>query len=144
MSETITIRILGPADAAVLLNVAAGVFDGPVIAEHTARFLTSAEHEMVVALAGDLVVGMASGVAYYHPDKAPQFWINEVGVGDDWQRLGIASRLVKAILARARGRGCVYHWLATETDNTPARALYLSLGGSEETRVVLFDWDDED
>lgn len=144
MSETITIRILGPADAAVLSNVAPGVFDGPVVAEHTARFLASPDHEMAVALVGDLVVGMASGVVYYHPDKASQFWINEVGVGDDWLRRGIATRLMTAILARARARGCVYHWLGTETENAPARALYRKLGGSEETEIVLFDWDDED
>jgi ribosomal protein S18 acetylase RimI-like enzyme len=124
--------------------VAAGVFDGPIVTEHTARFLASAEHEMAVALAGDLVVGMASGVAYYHPDKAPQFWINEVGVGDDWLRQGIATKLITAILKRARERGCVYHWLGTETDNLAARALYRKLGGTEETDIVLFDWDDED
>ena len=144
MAETITIRLLGPADAAVLSHVAAGVFDGPVVAEHTARFLASPEHEMVVAMAGHLVVGMASGLVYYHPDKPAQFWVNEVGVADDWLRRGIAARLVTAILERARARGCQYCWLATETDNAPARALYRKLGGSEETQVVLFDWDDED
>jgi ribosomal protein S18 acetylase RimI-like enzyme len=39
-----------------------------------------------------------------------------------------------------RARGCEAFWLATETDNTPALALYRKLGGTAET-FVGFDWD---
>ena len=143
MGETITIRRLGPEDAGVLRRVAEGVFDLAVDPKHTARFLGAETHEMVVALADGLVVGMASGIVYYHPDKPPQFWINEVGVGDAWLRRGIGTRLVAAILDVAWARGCVCAGLGTETENAAARALYRKLGGREAEGLVLFEWGED-
>ena len=140
MGQKITIRRLGPEDAPVLNRVAAGVFDLPVDPAHTAAFLAERTHEMAVALVDGLVVGMASGVVFYHPDKPPQFWINEVGVGDAWLRRGIGTRLVEAILKLGKERGCAYAWLGTEADNAPARGLYRKAGGRETGGMVIFDW----
>jgi hypothetical protein len=40
-----------------------------------------------MATAGDTVVGFASAVHYVHPDKAPELWINEVGVAEPGDRI---------------------------------------------------------
>lgn len=64
-----TIRILGPADAAVLDRVAPQVFDNAVDPRRAAEFLADPRHHLAVALDADVVVGMASGVHYVHPDK---------------------------------------------------------------------------
>ncbi|MDJ0627065.1 MAG: GNAT family N-acetyltransferase [Rhodobacter sp.] len=141
--QTITIRRLGPEDARVLDRVAKGVFDLAVDPDHTAAFLASEAHEMVVALADGLVVGMASGVVYLHPDKPPQFWINEVGVGDDWLRRGIGTRLMTAILAVGHERGCGYAWLGTEAGNAAARGLYRKAQGRETEGLVIFEWGED-
>ena len=138
--DPITFRRLRPEDAAVLSRVAADTFDHAVRADYLTPFLASDLHEMVVALEGDLVVGIASGVVYFHPDKPAQFWINEVGTSDAWQRRGIGLRLVNALLEVARLRGCRTVWLGTEADNGPARALYRRAGAREVPGLVMYDW----
>ena len=96
--STIEIRKLGPGDAAVLENVAPGVFDAPVRPELAERFLATPTYRIFVALAGDLVVGMATGFTYFHPDKDEEFFVNELGVDDAWRRRGIGASLLRAIL----------------------------------------------
>lgn len=141
--QAITIRSLGPGDAAVLDRVAPGVFDNAIDADAVARFLAADTHHIVVALAGDLVVGMATGLVYHHPDKLPQFWVNEVGTGDGWLQRGVAARTLQALLDIAREQGCRYIWLGTESDNAAARGLYRKLGADEIEGLVIYEWDDE-
>jgi len=86
------------------------------------------------------VVGMASAVDYVHPDKAPQLWINEVGVAPSHQQRGIGRRLLDALLAHGRTLGCTEAWLGTEPDNAPARRLYEGTGSSPET-FILYAFD---
>jgi aminoglycoside 6'-N-acetyltransferase I len=126
---TLDIRRLGPADATVLQHVAPGVFDDPVDPRWTAEFLADARHHLVVAIDEGVVVGMASAVHYVHPDKAPQLWINEVGVAPSHHRRGIARRLLEVLLAHGRTLGCTEAWVGTEHDNTAARALYAGTSG---------------
>ena len=146
MGEAITIRALGPADLDLLLTLPDGVFDHPVLPEQAAAFLADPGHEMVVALVDGIPVGFASATVLLHPDKPPALFVNEVGVRDDWRRRGIATRLMKRLIALGRDRGCVGTWLGTEPDNEPALGLYRKLGG-EELMIVGFAWDgafDED
>ena len=171
----ISVRILGPADAGVLDRVAAGVFDGPVVAAHRDRFLATENHVIIVALSHDgpdesapesdpdsatgsnsettgtntgsadsdapLVVGMATGVYYCHPDKPETLWVNEVGTGDDWRRRGIARKLMTALFAHAKARGVVEAWLGTENDNHAARGLYETLEPEEEEPFILYEFE---
>lgn len=139
--EEISIRLLGPADAAVLDRVADEVFDGPVRADWARAFLDAGNHLIAVAVAGETVVAMATGVIYVHPDKPPQLWVNEVGTGADWRRRGLASRCLRALLAEAHARGCIEAWLGTEEDNTAARALYRALDADETEGLVVYSWD---
>ena len=135
-SPGIEVRLVGPADGALLDRVADGVFDGPVDPRWSAAFLADPRHHLVVALDGGVVVGMASGLDYVHPDKAPQLWINEVGVAPSYHRRGIARRLMEAMLAHGRALGCTEAWLGTEEDNLAARALYEATGGVAEPFVL--------
>src|SRR5215218_3161632 len=132
----LTLRLLTAADADVLARVAADVFDEPIDARWTRRFLDDPHHHMVVALDDGVVVGMASAVDYVHPDKAPQLWINEVGVASSHRRRGIGRLLMQALLAHGRRLGCTEAWLGTEHDNVPARALYEALGSAAEPFVL--------
>jgi aminoglycoside 6'-N-acetyltransferase I len=107
------------------------------VQERWARaFLEDARHHLVVAIDDGVVVGMASAVDYVHPDKAPQLWINEVGVAPAYQRRGIGRLLLDALLAHGRTLGCTEAWLGTEEDNLPARRLYESAGGEAEPFVL--------
>ena len=134
--DGIEIRRLGAGDLAVLDDVDPDTFDGPVIARHAEAALTNPNHHLIVALDGARVVGFASGVHYTQPDKAPVLFVDEVGTADAYQRRGIATTLVRAILDHGRSLGCTEAWLLTEADNAPARAFYAAIGGTEEDRPV--------
>lgn len=136
-----TIRILGLEDAAVLDRVALGVFDNAVDPRWAAEFLADSRHHLAVALDADLVVGMASGVHYVHPDKPPELWVNEVAVAPTHQGQGIGRQMLEALFERGRSLGCRGAWVATEPSNTKARRLYAAVGGveaSEESLIVEF------
>ena len=133
----IAVRLVGPDDAALLDRVAPDVFDHPVVPALTEDFLADPRHHLIVALAaGGEVVGMVSAVDYVHPDKAPQLWINELGVAPPYRRQGVGRRLLDAMLAHGRALGCTEAWLGTEHDNVPARALYEGAGGAAEPFVL--------
>ena len=132
----IELRLLGPGDAYVLGRVADGVFDYAVDPRWTAEFLADRRHHMIVARDEGVVVGMISAVDYVHPDKAPQLWINEVGVAPSHQRRGIARRLMDAMLQHGRAIGCTEAWLGTEEANVAARGLYEGAGSAPEPFIL--------
>ena len=143
MSSTgpIAVRILGASDLAVLEHVDADVFDNPVRPELAAQFLANPGNVLAVAIESGVVVGMGSAIAYVHPDKPLALFINEVGVSRRCQGLGVGKRLMSALLDRGRLMGCTEAWVATEDDNTAARALYRSAGGREDSaHAVVFTW----
>ncbi|MPY65461.1 GNAT family N-acetyltransferase [Deinococcus sp. SDU3-2] len=134
---TAEVRVLGREEADVLQNVAPGVFDHDLRPDSLAAFFADPRHHLAVALDGGVVVGMASGFHYVHPDKPPELFINEVGVADEYQGQGLGRRLLDALLAHARTLGCVAAWVLTEEDNPIARRLYASAGGEEQPGVVM-------
>ncbi len=138
-----TVRVLTSSEAHLLSNVAPDVFDGPVDPRWTAEFFADPRHHLAVALDDDLVVGMASGVHYLHPDKPPELFVNEVGVAGAWQGQGLGRQMLDALIAHARTLGCVAAWTLTEEENTVARKLYASVGGLEEgVRVFVVPLED--
>lgn len=130
------IRLLGPGDADLLQRVAPGVFDDPVQPHLTRAFLDDERHHICVACEDGVVVGMVTAVDYVHPDKAPQLWINEIGVAPSCQRRGIGRKLLDAMLEHGRTLGCTEAWLGTEDDNVAARRLYERAGGEPEEFVL--------
>jgi aminoglycoside 6'-N-acetyltransferase I len=139
VSAAIEIRLLGPGDADVLRRVAPDVFDHAIDPRWSRTFFADPRHHLIVALDGDTVVGMITALDYVHPDKAPQLWINEVGVAPSHQRHGVARRLLEAMLAHGRTLGCTEAWLGTEETNTAARRLYEGSGAAPEA-FILYSW----
>ena len=138
----IAVRILGGDEAHVLDRVAEGVFDGPVDPRWAAEFFADPRHHLAVALDEETIVGMASGVRYVHPDKAPQLFVNEVAVAPAYQRRGVGNRLVRTLLEHGRTLGCVEAWVLTEVENEAARGLYRAAGGVEATEpIVMVEFD---
>jgi ribosomal protein S18 acetylase RimI-like enzyme len=138
----IEVRLLGPADAALLDRVADDVFDHAIQPALAQAFLADPKNLLAVAIEEDgLVVGIATGLLYLHPDKPLQCFVNEVGVSPRWHRRGLGARLMQALLAAARERGAQEAWVATEENNTPARALYKSLDGAQDSDpAIVYTW----
>jgi ribosomal protein S18 acetylase RimI-like enzyme len=136
----VEIRILQQEDAAVLDHVAADVFDDPILPHRVKEFLDSPLHILAVALDGGIVIGFASAVRYFHPDKPrPELWVNEVGVAPSHQNGGVGKALMQALLEVAREVGCSEAWVLTERNNQPAMRLYQAAGGEEgQDDIVMF------
>ena len=124
----VDICLLGPSDVAVLDRLAPDVFDHDVQPDWCADFLADPRHHLVVARSDDVVVGMASAVDYIHPDKAPQLFINEVGVSPEYRRQGIGRRLVERLVELATELGCTEAWVLTDAENAAANRLYAAAG----------------
>ena len=130
--SSIQVRLLGSGDSDVLRHVAEDVFDGMMDRVWCRKFFSDARHHRPVAIDNGAVVGMVSAIHHVHPDKAPQLWINELGVASSHRRRGIARRLLDTILAHGRTLGCTEAWLGTEESNEPARRLFRGAGGKSE------------
>ena len=138
---TIAIRVLGPNEAHVLDHVAADVFDYPVNPQWRDEFFGDPRHHLVVALDGDLVVGMASGVHYLHPDKRPDLWINEVAMAATHHNQGIGRQLVTTLIAHGASLGCHEAWVLTSPTNEPAKHMYRAAGAiPDEELSVMFTY----
>jgi ribosomal protein S18 acetylase RimI-like enzyme len=133
----VIVRILGRDDASVLERIAADVFDNPIDATLVAEFLGDRRHHLAVAIDNGVVVGMASGVHYLHPDKPPELFINEVGVSPDYRNQGIGRALLGSLFEHAKTLGCREAWLGTDETNTAARRMYASAGGIERPMLLV-------
>jgi aminoglycoside 6'-N-acetyltransferase I len=127
----VQVRVLGPDDESVLMNVARDVFDRPIDPSLTREFLRDPRHHIAVSIDDGVVVGFASAVHYVHPDKAPQLWINEVAVAPSHQRRGFGQSMLNLLFDVGRAHRCTVAWVLTDRKNGPAMALYCSLGGRE-------------
>ena len=137
-----TVRILDTTDLSALEAVAPDVFDDRPRPELSREFLGDPRHHLAVAINEQgVVVGMASGVHYVHPDKEAQMFINEVGVSAAYEGQGLGKRLLAALLQRASELGCSEAWTATEPENARAQALYSRAGGvKDQTPFVMFNF----
>lgn len=135
----VTFHLLTSGDAALLANVAPGVFDGPVDPAILDEFLSDPRHHIVVARENATVVAFASAFHYVHPDKRAQLWVNEVGTAPTHRGRGLAKELLRMLASHARELGCTGLWVATEGDNEPARALYRSMGWDETEGIALYE-----
>ena len=127
----VEIRVLRSGDESFLSNVAPEVFDNPINRDFTREFLQDPRHHIAVAIDTGVVVGFASGVHYVHPDKAPEMFINEVGVAPTHRRRGVGREVLLALLRVARSHKCANAWVLTDETNEAAVALYTSVGGTE-------------
>ena len=125
----------------MLDRVRPGTFDRMPEPDRIWSFLATRVNEMVVALDRGEVVGFAFGTVMMRPDKPTAFYLDEVGVHEDYRRQGIARRMVTRIRDLARDRGCETLWLGAEGDDEAANALYRALGGRETSGVSIYSWD---
>lgn len=124
----LTVRRLTSDDLALLLG-AGDLFDDPVRPDMAARFLDHPDHHLFAAIADACMIGFISAVSYLHPDKPLEYWLNEVGVADAWQRRGIGRQLMRHALDHGWMLGCETAWVLTNSANRAARGLYAACGG---------------
>ena len=141
----VEIEKLTTKNASALDKVAAEVFDNPINPDFLSDFLSDPRHVMFLAKDDGTVVGIASGVEYFHPDKPSQFWINEIGVATSHRNNGIGRQLLTALVDHAKANQSAYAWLGTEASNAAAQKCFGSHPEVEDPRrFLLYEWDFED
>ena len=132
------IKILRPGDEAVLARVAPDVFDGELDPKASAEFLRDQRHHIAVAIDEGTVVGFASGIHYFHPDKPrPELFVNELGVSLSYRRRGVATAVLRALLRVGKHLGCAQAWVLTEATNGAAAGFYASLPEADREKDPL-------
>jgi aminoglycoside 6'-N-acetyltransferase I len=133
----VRIVTIGKSNAHRLATVAEEVFDHPIDDARLAAYADHPQHLLCVALRDDLVVGQARAIVHSHPDKAPDLYIDNLGIAPAYRRQGLATRLLAEIVRLGRERGCRELWVCTEQDNESACGLYRSLGWRMQMTVVV-------
>ncbi len=128
-------------NSVLLDRVAEGVFDKPIRPDRLARYLANPANLLAVVVKGDLIIGQCMCVIHDHPDKESELYLDEIGTGDDWRRMGVALALMDAVFARADVLGIDEIWLGTEPDNSAARRLYEKTGAKGEPAIIYYlEW----
>lgn len=131
---------LEPGDEDTVL-AGADLFDGPPTRAHTAKFLASPGHHILVAVHEGRPVGFISGVETTHPDKGTEMFLYELSVHEDHRNRGIGRSLVTALADIARANGCYGMWVGTESDNAAALATYRAAGAQPPEPCVTLTWE---
>jgi aminoglycoside 6'-N-acetyltransferase I len=141
VDDPVDVFLVTASNADLLDAVSDGIFDHDVRREYVDLYLADPRNLLLVAVVKGIVVGMVSGILYTHPDKPLQLFVNELGVTEAYQRMGIGKLLVQRLLVQATARGCAEAWVATEEGNVAARALYVSASAEEDPeRAVVYTW----
>jgi ribosomal protein S18 acetylase RimI-like enzyme len=122
----------------LLDRVAVDVFDEPILLERLFTYLENSANLLIVAVTDGVVIGQVAAVLHRHPDRPTDLYIDNLGVTPEYQRQAIATRLIKEIVTCGKMFGCEEVWLATEIDNTAARALYVRYAKAQE--IVMYSW----
>ena len=85
--------------------------------------LPDERHEFLIAEAGEEVLGYV-GMLFVLDEG----YISNVAVAPDYRRQGVASALIRALLARAAERKLSFVTLEVRESNAPAIALYEGFG----------------
>ena len=137
--EPIAVRRLGPGDEAEVERYAAA-FDDPIRADSVRRFLGDDRHHLLVVDVDGAPAGFVSATEILHPDKAPELFLNELGVDEPFRRRGAASALVEELRSLGRELGCATIWVLTDEANAAAMATYRRAGGVwDGERQVMFE-----
>ena len=139
MAGRLEVTRVEPGDGALFDRIAPDVFDAPIAPRRLAAYLANATHLLVVAIAGGEIVGQCAGVIHLHPDKAPELFIDEVGVTPAMRNQGIARRMMEELAAWGAEQGCEEAWLGTEPDNDAANALYVRF--AEPEPILMYYWE---
>jgi ribosomal protein S18 acetylase RimI-like enzyme len=107
--------------------------------EHLRRFLERGGL-LILAWDGDRIAGAALCYELPHPDGDDTLYVHELDTHPDYRRQGVATQLMEECFRIAKVRQLEEVWLATETDNDAANALYKSLKPYEIERSVTYSY----
>ena len=110
-------------------------------AEQGQRFLAHPDTLLLVARWDGEVCGFLSAYRLQRFDRRrAEVLLYEIGVKESFQRRGAGRALVEEAKQWAAEVGAGELWVLTENDNSPARGLYSTTGGREQTGMTMFEY----
>lgn len=98
----------------------------------------SARSCALVAVAGDLVVGMCTGqLVISTAEGAASVWVEDVVVAEAFRHQGVATKLISQLETWAKTQGAPRLQLLTELENTAALKFYHRQGWLRTHLIVL-------
>ncbi|MEJ8571694.1 GNAT family N-acetyltransferase [Microbaculum marinum] len=128
--------LIGQIDA---LNAHVGAASGRITPDILARdaFGRTRHLEFIVAERDGTIAGYAAWCDAYETEHArPGVYMIDLYVDPAHRRNGIARRLVAAVSAAARARGCGFVWWTAEPGNAEAAAFYGRLGSQSAPMIA--------
>jgi GNAT superfamily N-acetyltransferase len=106
---------------------------------------THSDVRVVVAVAGDRVVGIATiSILYPAPKERAQLFMKELYVTADCRSEGTGAQMMKWMAQYAIATNCARFDWTVEATNTKALAFYRSLGASHLAHKVYFRFADDE
>ena len=130
-------KVADRSDLDAMVRAGDALFDNAIKPEQAEAFFDDPNHFMMLAYHESLLVGMASAMRYYHPDKAPGMFIMEAGVIEAYQSKGIGRNLIREVCRVGRDEGCKEIWIATEISNMAAQKCYLGAGAKQDDELAV-------
>lgn len=95
---------------------------------------------LLLAYAGDKIAGAALCYNLPHPSGENTLYVHELDTHPDFRRQGVATLLMNETFKIGKEPGVDEVWLATETDNVAANALYTKLQPYEIEQSVTYSY----
>lgn len=115
----------------MVLNMNRDFRMGFVDRDSAQRFLESPSNWLYAAIYEKTIIGFAYGYVLNRLDtKSDMLYIHEVGVMEPYQRMGIGSSMMVALMRSYTESGISKVFLFTDQKNTGANRLYRKLGGT--------------
>lgn len=148
MNQRLSIRLLGPEDAATLramLDLFAREFNDPasyLVNQPSDKYLADllARDTFVAVSAtldGKIVGGLAGYVLPKFEQARSELYIYDLAVHEEHRRQGVASALIRCLQTYAKTHGVHVIFVQADYGDDPAVALYTKLGTRED--VIHFD-----
>ncbi|WP_271784597.1 GNAT family N-acetyltransferase [Aquimarina algiphila] len=142
MLDQLYFKVATISDLPAMQNVGTQLFDLPIKINRAKEFLNDPRHHLILAYYKKEIIAMASAFHYIHPDKNPSLFINEVGVIEAYQNMGIGRKITAYLCEYAKQLDCHEACVATEHSNVAARKTYYAAGGIEDKDpIVVFNFD---
>ncbi len=140
----VILRPMRPDDISAVRDLAAALPTAPQWP--AAAYLDAIDAEAIPRRIALLAVDSAEGVLGFTVAAAvpPQAELETIAVSPDFQRRGLARRLLTVLSAELHGLGVTEVTLEVRASNAPARTLYASLGFAEAGRRTRYYADPEE
>lgn len=134
---TVEIIQLNESNMDILSHFDEDIFDEKIDPHRLTALVKEQNHIMLVAIIEGVVIGQVLAIIHRHPDKPTELYIDNLAVSETVQRRGIATRLLQELFIIGVKKGCEEVWVATESNNEPAKKFYSSLNLAIRKAVVF-------